>query len=351
MSDPEDIKRSQDIAETAISQIRANKSPAWPSFYEIWFNYAAGFNPALNKAINEVIRNKGEITAHELEMLRHEHFASDRLERHIEHVGTEVSGKISELLNLITSASGQTSEYNTTLKDATNNLSKAADGDAVKAIVENLITMTHGVEKSNQELSSQLQESRKQIEYLQENLEAVRAETFTDQLTTLSNRKQFDKSMDIYMRIAEETNSPFSLLMTDIDHFKKFNDTHGHQTGDQVLRLVAMAVKQNVKGQDVACRYGGEEFAIILPNTDIEQATAVAEHIRKAVMGKELVKRSTGANLGRVTTSVGVAMWRPGDTAHSVIERADQCLYAAKRAGRNCVKHENDPDVDLEEVA
>jgi len=134
-------------------------------------------------------------------------------------------------------------------------------------------------------------------------------------------------------------------MMTDIDHFKKFNDSYGHLTGDQVLRLVAISAKQNVKGQDIAARYGGEEFAIILPNTVLRSALTVADHIRRAVMTKELMKRSTGEHLGRVTISVGVAMLQHGDTAQSLIERADTCLYAAKRNGRNRVICEADPEV------
>lgn len=108
-------------------------------------------------------------------------------------------------------------------------------------------------------------------------------------------------------------------------------------TGDQVLRLVAMSVKHNVKGEDTTARYGGEEFAVILPNTILRAAVTVAEHIRRAVMAKELVKRSTGEHLGRMTISIGVATLRKGDTGQSLIERADTCLYAAKRHGRNRV--------------
>jgi diguanylate cyclase len=132
--------------------------------------------------------------------------------------------------------------------------------------------------------------------------------------------------------------------MTDIDHFKSFNDTWGHLTGDQVLRLVAMSMKQNVKGQDTAARYGGEEFAVVLPNTVLRSAVTVGDHIRRAVMAKELMKRSTGQNLGRVTVSVGVATVRNGDNVQSLISRADGCLYAAKRNGRNRVICETDPE-------
>ncbi len=130
--------------------------------------------------------------------------------------------------------------------------------------------------------------------------------------------------------------------MTDIDHFKKFNDTFGHLTGDQVLRLVAVSIKQNVKGLDTAARFGGEEFAIILPGCDLVGATQVAEQVRKAVQARELVKRSTGENLGRVTISVGVATFRKEDTPVTIVERADAALYAAKRGGRNMVVTESD---------
>jgi diguanylate cyclase len=132
--------------------------------------------------------------------------------------------------------------------------------------------------------------------------------------------------------------------MFDIDHFKSFNDSYGHLTGDQVLRLVGMSLKQTIKGQDITARYGGEEFAVVLPNTALRQALTVADHIRRAVMAKELKKKSTGEILGRVTISVGVSMLKPDDDTDSLIERADACLYAAKRNGRNRVICETDPE-------
>ena len=173
----------------------------------------------------------------------------------------------------------------------------------------------------------------------------MRTESLTDPLTQLANRKFFDTAIAQAIADAHGRNEPLSLMMTDIDHFKTFNDNYGHLTGDQVLRLVAMSVKQNVKGQDIAARYGGEEFAIVLPNTVLRSAITVADHIRRAVMTKELMKRSTGEHLGRVTISIGVATLKKGDTVQSLIERADGCLYAAKRHGRNRVMCETDPEV------
>src|SRR5262249_18448575 len=156
-------------------------------------------------------------------------------------------------------------------------------------------------------LEARLSVSKQETNQLQENLEVVRSESLTDPLTTLANRKSFDDTLEKAIAEARLEGQPLSLMMTDIDHFKKFNDTYGHLTGDQVPGLVAMTLKQNVKGKDTAARYGGEEFAVVLPNTPLRAAVTVADHIRAAVMGKDLMKRSTGEHLGRVTISAGVA--------------------------------------------
>jgi diguanylate cyclase len=150
------------------------------------------------------------------------------------------------------------------------------------------------------------------------------------------------------MEQAIELGEPLSLLMLDIDHFKSFNDNYGHLTGDQVLRLVGISMRQTIKGQDITARYGGEEFAVVLPNTPLRQALTVADHIRRAVMAKELKKKSTGELLGRVTLSVGVSTLQPGDDMDALIGRADACLYAAKRNGRNRVVCEVDPEYSSE---
>jgi diguanylate cyclase len=221
----------------------------------------------------------------------------------------------------------------------------------LRTIVETLVQTTKAMEISNRSLEDRLHASKQEINDLQENLEAVRTESLTDPLTQLANRKFFDSTLEKSIAEAVERNEALSLMLTDIDHFKTYNDSFGHLTGDQVLRLVAMSVKHNVKGKDTAARYGGEEFAVILPNTTLRAAVTVAEHIRRAVMAKELMKRSTGENLGRMTISIGVATLRKADSGQSLIERADMCLYAAKRHGRNRVICETDPEVATDSTA
>ncbi len=238
--------------------------------------------------------------------------------------------------------------YDASLSGATQKLSLAHDRDQIKAIVETLVHSTREMRDTNKALEDRLSLSKNEISNLQQSLEAIRAESLTDPLTGLGNRKYFDRSIEMAVQNALANGEPLSLLMFDIDHFKSFNDSYGHLTGDQVLRLVGMSLKQTIKGQDITARYGGEEFAVVLPNTALRQALTVADHIRRAVMAKELKKKSTGEILGRVTISVGVSMLKPGDDTDSLIERADGCLYAAKRNGRNRVICEVDPEYAAE---
>jgi diguanylate cyclase len=234
------------------------------------------------------------------------------------------------------------------LSVANEKLSTAVDRETVKPIVDMLVMATGEMRATNTALEERLTLSKTEISNLQQNLEAIRAESLTDPLTGLGNRKYFDRMIDVAVQNALANNEPLSLLMFDIDHFKSFNDSFGHLTGDQVLRLVSNSLKQTIKGQDITARYGGEEFAVVLPNTALRQALTVADHIRRAVMAKELKKKSTGEILGRVTISVGVSMLKPGDDTDALIERADACLYAAKRNGRNRVICEVDPEYATE---
>ena len=336
--------RTLAFADIALGQIKALGQPATPRNFEIWYNYATGYNPALNQLINQTLEQKGTLGEGDLEQIHTTYIATSRVSDRIDKVNSRVLDEIKQVLDTIDAAAGSATTYSANLADASAKLDGANDGEALRAIVAVLVQGAKEMELNNKKLEASLTASRQEIEQLQENLQAVRIESFTDPLTTLSNRKFFDEALAKAMATAKTQNQPLALLIADIDHFKSFNDKYGHLTGDQVLRLVALSVKQNVKGQDVAARYGGEEFVVALPNTTLQSAITVADHIRRAVMTKELMKRSSGERLGRVTISIGAAVLRPNDTAQTLIERADNCLYAAKHNGRNRVICESDPE-------
>jgi diguanylate cyclase len=338
-------ERTMAFCEIALGQIKALRQAATPRNYEIWYAYATGYQPSLNQKINETLQQSGGLSDTDLEEIYETYLSPSRLTERIDKVGTQVMGEIEQVMAMIDAAAGSANSYTESLADMTEKLGNSKDREGLRSIVESLVQTAKEMEVSNQKLEERLNASKQEIDQLQENLEVVRTESLTDPLTQLANRKYFDTTIEQAIADARAKNEPLSLLMTDIDHFKNFNDSFGHLTGDQVLRLVAMSVKQNVKGQDTAARYGGEEFAVILPNTVLRSAITVADHVRRAVMTKELMKRSTGEHLGRVTISIGVATWRKNDTVASFIERTDTCLYAAKRHGRNRVMCETDPEV------
>ena len=341
----DDHERTLAFADIALGQIKALRQQASPRNFEIWYAYATGHHPSLNQKINQTLKQNGALSEADLDQIYEEFFAATRLSERIDSVGSKVKDEIEQVMAMIDAAVGSATHYTESLAHATQSLGATKDRDGLRSIVETLVLATRDMEENNSRLEQSLKASKQEINQLQINLEAVRNESLTDPLTSLANRKYFDQALDKFIAQSIASGEPMALLLTDIDHFKAFNDTFGHLTGDQVLRLVALAVKQNVKGQDITARYGGEEFAIILPATTLRAAITVADHIRRAVMTKELMKRSTGEHLGRVTVSIGVAVLRKGETAQSLIERADSCLYTAKRCGRNRVMCETDPEV------
>jgi diguanylate cyclase len=337
-------ERTMAFAELALGQIRSLRQTAVPRNYEIWYVYATGYNSALNKIINETLARNGKLTEADLEQIYETYLSHIKTTDRIDKVGSRVIGEIDDVMKLISDALGMSASYDASLSGANKKLESVQNRDQLKKIVESLVKSTREMQDTNKALEQRLTLSKSEINNLQQSLEAIRAESLTDPLTGLGNRKYFDRSIEMAVHSALANGEPLSLLMFDIDHFKSFNDSYGHLTGDQVLRLVGMSLKQTIKGQDITARYGGEEFAVVLPNTAMRQALTVADHIRRAVMSKELKKKSTGEILGRVTISVGVSMLKPDDDTDSLIERADSCLYAAKRNGRNRVICEADPE-------
>src|SRR5690242_14743015 len=332
------------FAEVALGQIRSLRQTAIPRNYEIWYVYATGYNAALNKIINETLARNGKLTESDLEQIYDTYLSQLKASERIDKVGARVIGEIDDVMKLITEALGMSSNYGATLDGASQKLASVQTKEQLKPIVELLVKSTRDMRETNKVLEERLTLSKTEINDLQHSLEAIRAESLTDPLTGLGNRKYFDRSIEVAVQAALESGEPLSLLMFDIDHFKSFNDSYGHLTGDQVLRLVAQSLKQLMKGQDITARYGGEEFAVVLPNTALRHALSVADQLRRTVMAKELKKKSTGEILGRVTISVGVSLLKPNDDTDALIERADACLYAAKRNGRNRVICEADPE-------
>jgi diguanylate cyclase len=253
----------------------------------------------------------------------------------MDSLGGNIDGLIEKILSQLESSARDTADYKDTLSAATGQLVAERSPADVRKLVDGLIAATRAMEHRAKSLEGELQASSQQVSELRTKLADVRKESMTDPLTHIANRKAFDEAIRAAMMAVNQDGEAVTLLLCDIDHFKVFNDNWGHQTGDQVLRLVAACLSENVKGRDTAARYGGEEFAVLLRGTSLEAATHVANQIRTTVETKKLVKKSTGDILGSITISIGVAQFAAGETAESAVRRADACLYGAKHNGRN----------------
>lgn len=343
-----DFERTITIGERSIGYLREFRTPAIPRNYELFYIHSAGYNKELSQALRNAIAAHSRLTEEDAERIYQTYLRPKEYSEQVEAVGGKVSEEVKEILGWIASASQQTGVYGDSLKGITDELPRVQNQAQLKDLVQKLVLSTNEMADYNHDLERRLAESKRQIEELHVSLETIRTESLTDQLTGLSNRKRFDQVLEMEMVESEGSGEPLCLMLLDIDHFKSFNDTYGHQTGDQVLRLVAHTMKTNVKGRDLAARYGGEEFAIILPKTTLKAAVVVAEQIRKAIRSKELVKKSTGDSLGYITVSIGAATYKAGEPAEKLIQRSDACLYAAKHAGRDQVKCETDPGINLD---
>lgn len=348
----EDVDQCRSLSEQALQSMVEHGVPTNPQNFEVWFHYAAGSNPNLKKALEGAKESDGEFDSSVIEEIRREFFSEKNTNDAVLDISSKMSNELNRVLEIVQATGEDTSNFGTTLAGAADVLGKSDAGD-VRHMVEELVAATKKMEARSRVLEEELQKSTAEVNQLKENLETVTHEALTDELTSLANRKSFDKELRDAARNASSSGEPLCLIMSDIDHFKKFNDTWGHQTGDQVLRLVAHCLKASVQDGQTPARYGGEEFGVILPETDIAEAEQIAEKIRATVESKKVVKKTTGETLGTITLSLGIAKLTGKDTLESLVKRADACLYAAKHSGRNCIKTEADvePDTVLEASA
>ena len=333
------------LARNVIGEME--KAGVWPTplNFELWLHYISDPDGPLAQEIRRLLAQSAVITDKTSEMLAAEFLPRGRLPDQIRDVGAVLDRELASVASAIAMAHKTQHDYGETLADASQCMETVDDPSSLKDLVGDLSTATNRVRRETAILEKRLEKSNKEVIRLRENLEQVRRDAMTDALTNLANRKAFDERLEA--ACAEDDGAPLSLAILDIDHFKRFNDTWGHQTGDQVLRYVS-TVLSNICGKTrFAARFGGEEFAIIFPGESAGVVMAALESIRNDVASRALRRRSTNDDLGSVTVSAGFAQRRKGETAASLLERADAALYESKRAGRNCVT----PASSLEKAA
>ncbi len=342
----DDMHRAAEHAHAAVASMAKYALPPTPTQYTVWYAYHAGSNGELTAAVDALSKGGARIPLQAVEDLYAKYFSADR--RNNQHEMAErLETAIDQVRKLLGNAESNSRAYGDRLERFSGELGDAAapggggleqTGTDITSLIGAILEETRDMQERNRALESRLAETNAEVAQLRQSFEQVRREALTDMLTGLANRKSFDQSLHQLANAARSAETGrLSLLMIDIDHFKRFNDTHGHQTGDTVLQLVGRMLADNTKGHDVAARYGGEEFAVLLPQTGLEQAEALGEAIRRAIAARKLVKRSSGEDLGQIGISIGVAQLHGKESLEEFVQRADQALYVAKSAGRGRV--------------
>jgi len=320
----------------AISLLTKHQIPPSPLNFRIGYDCVAGRSEELKTALAEIVTKPEELTTEKLwETYRHFFIQDDNA---LEAMRQELRQVIVNIKGEFERSGGNLSSYAKTLNNFAEILGTTTQPETISVEVQKVIDDTHTMGQSHHLLESNMTSIMADMQQMRKELDQVKEESLTDALTRISNRKAFDTALQHTIYTAQEQRTPFCLLFADIDHFKQFNDTYGHLIGDKVLRFVASTFKRCLKGKDMAARYGGEEFAVILPQTSLTGAEAIAEQIRNAISSGKLKDKKSDQYYGQITISIGIAQFRSYELPNDLIERADRALYLAKERGRNRVE-------------
>ncbi len=345
MSEPavrytEPKERSAELLRLALAHMGRHEAAFNPVTFTLWYEHAAGINARLSAALETLLAQKTPIDDQVAMRLVHDHVRPAD-EATVQRIGAElqrVMGGIAQSASQTGDRAGQFGAQLSGLSAVLLSSDAARLSPQISPQLQDVLAGTAEMKTSAEALQRRVEASQSEITQLRGELDRARSDAVLDPLTGVLNRKGFDTALQALIAQPPEAGRVHSLVMLDIDHFKKVNDTHGHVMGDRVIQGVGAVLRSSIVAErHAAARYGGEEFAILLRDSAMGDGERLAEAVRLRTKAMKIRHRNTQDVLFTVTISGGVAAWQPGDDAASLIARADAALYASKRAGRDRV--------------
>ena len=345
MIDDEDLAPGFKFATMALDRIAAEGLEPFPANFTLWYSYFSDVLPDLTRMVDVLVKSGQPFSQARCDELFQRFFGSDAEARAIREAGERTQNAIGKLQEVLREAETGMTRYRGALGGFKAELDETLPIERLRAAVAAIAAETDAIAEEHCRLQRRLAETGSALSQLRARLYSARRELMTDSLTGIANRKGFDVALTDAVAAAQAEGQPVSLLMIDLDFFKSFNDRHGHLVGDMVLRLTAKVLTDCVKGRDTVARFGGEEFAVILPGTRLQDAVVLADHLRQTLGSKQIINRNRTENFGSVTLSVGVTEYQLKESFNDLVGRADAALYLAKRSGRNrvCFKDASAP--------
>ncbi|NKC01139.1 MAG: diguanylate cyclase [Pseudomonadales bacterium] len=334
------LDESVQVLKRVLPLMSQQRVPTIPQNYAIWYDYVTNKNDELSAELEGKISAQDEFDSETCRTL-YEKFYLAELHAEVDGIQGAVRNAVESVLSELGGLGEEITHFSEVLDECGESLEDDPTPEDLNNLVVELVRETARTKARSQEVEGSLHTMASELTELRSQVDRLSRDSRTDALTGIANRRAFDEAIRRMTKEVGETGAPLCLILADIDHFKKFNDTHGHLVGDKVLRFVAQEIEQCVKGRDMLARYGGEEFAVLLPNTPIDGAMMLGESIR-AIIEAQRVKNDQREDLEKTTISLGVAQFVAGESIESFIERADACLYASKHNGRNCVTSEEE---------
>ena len=334
------LEVSSERLRIALPLMAKYKIPVTPENYWIWYQFISGDIEPVRESIDRMIE-AGTVIDEAATQALYRRYGESKDQKYLTVAEDTIRRLVESVTTSLNEADSEVTRYEASLGECAEELSDDISADRLKSLVEALSKSTQRMHEGSSSLRSNLDESREEVKELKEELKRAKAEAKTDPLTRLANRKGFEDALET-MRAASEVNTgTHTLLIADIDKFKLVNDTYGHIFGDKIIKVVAKALDNLTKGKDIAARFGGEEFVVVLPETDLNGGIAVSESIRQNIANGRIFNPKTQVEIQRVTISIGVTEFDLAEDINTVIERADAALYRAKEGGRNRVEVES----------